>query len=241
MKQSLSLIISIFFCELSFGQYKVDTTLKAEYWLMFERLPEKVKKDKDTEFKSGLGILIGIKTDTLNKKDLGPVDTSLKIFSINQETGEQEPLATNTSEEETINVEHPQWLSCGCRFKGDTLEIYSGITLFSGFAVITKLTGERAIALYTEHESEGKVFRTKLTNKKVSEFTIPATINSLTIDRRPSKGLKEIYGKMAVTTNGYYTYVNAWGFKHDYIYKRMQLQFYFHCDTKSSVQQAVLQ
>jgi hypothetical protein len=91
------------------------------------------------------------------------------------------------------------------------------------------MTGNSVLALYTEHESEGKVFRTKLTTKKVSEFTIPATINSLTIDRRPTKGLKEIYGKMAVTTNGYYTYVNAWGFKHDYIYKRMRLQFYFRC------------
>jgi hypothetical protein len=230
MKQSL-LFIFIFFYRFSFGQYNADTTLKAEYWRIFERLPEKVKKDKDTEFKSGLGILIGIKTDTLNKKDLEPIDTSLKIFNINQETGEEEPLTTNPSEEETINAEHPQWLSCGCRFKGDTLEIYSGISLFSGFAVITKMTGSRAAALYTEHESEGKVFRTKLTNKKVSEFIIPATINSLTIDRRPDKGLKEIYGKIAVTTNGYYTYVNAWGFKHDYIYKRMRLQFYFRCDT----------
>jgi hypothetical protein len=240
MKQSL-LFIFIFLCQFSFGQYKVDTTLKSEYWRMFERLPEKIKEDKDAHFKSGLGILVSIKTDTLNKNDHEPIDTSLKIFSINQETGEQEPLTTTPSEQETINAENPEWLSCSCRFKGDTLEIVTGISLFSGFAVITKLTKDKAIALYSEHESEGKVFRTKLTNKKVSEFTVPATINSLTIDRRPKKGLSDIYGKMAVTTNGYYSYINAWGFKHDYIYKRMQLQFYFHCNTKSSVQQAVLQ
>jgi hypothetical protein len=229
MKQSL-LFIFIFFCKFSFGQYNVDTAIKAEYQRMFEKLSEEIKKDKDTHFKNGLGILFGIKTDTLNKQDHEPVDTSLKIFSINQEMGEQEALITNPSEEETISVERPEWLSCGCRFKGDTLEIVSGVSLFSGFAVITRLTGNKAAALYTEHESEGKVFRTKLTNKKVSEFTIPATINSLSIDTKPIKGVKELYGKMSVTSSGYYTYLNAWGFKHDYIYKRMRLQFYFHCN-----------
>jgi hypothetical protein len=230
MKQSL-LFILIIFSQLVLGQYKVDTTLKTEYWTLFEKLSEEVKKEKDTQFRNGLGILTRIKTDTLNINELQPLDTSLKIFSIDQETGEREYLATSRSEQENINEIQPMFLGCDCSFKGDTLEIVAGISLFSGFAVITSLNNDKAKALYSEHESEGKVFRTKLTNKKVSEFTIPATINSLKIDRKPKQGIGEIYGKMEVTTNGFYTYINAWDFKHGYMYKRMQLRFYFRCNT----------
>jgi hypothetical protein len=140
-------------------------------------------------------------------------------------------LTTSRKEEETINPEKRESLNCGCKFKGDTLQIVAGISLFSGFAVITNLTNENAKALYSEHESEGKVFRTKLSNKKVGEFTIPATINSLGMDRKPIRATSEIYGKLAVTTNGYYSYMNAWDFKHEYIHKRMRLQLYFRCST----------
>ena len=228
MKQLL-LLNFIFLFQSSYGQYKVDTNLRSEYRKMFDRLPEKVKEVENSQFKTGLGILIDIKTDTLNKTDLEPVDTSLKIFSIDEKTGEKEPMTTSPSEEETITAAQPMWLGCGCIFKGDTLEIASGVSLFSGFAVMTSLYKGKAKALYSEIETEGKAFRTKLTNKRVSEFTIPATICSLTIDKKPEKGINEIYGKMAIVTTGYYCYINAWGFKHDYIYKRKRLEFYFHC------------
>ncbi|WP_121357763.1 hypothetical protein [Flavisolibacter nicotianae] len=229
MKQSL-LLIFVFLFQSSFGQYKVDTALRGEYRRMFERLPEKVKEVEKSQFENGLGILFNIKTDTLNKADHEPVNTSLKIFSIDEKTGEKEPMIAAPGEEETITEAQPTWLGCGCRLKGDTFEVASGVSLFSGFAVITSLHKDKAKAVYSEFETEGKAFRTKLSNKRVSEFTVPATINSLTIDRKPEKGINEIYGKIAVVSNGYYSYLNAWGFKHDYIYKRKHLEFYFHCN-----------
>jgi hypothetical protein len=59
---------------------------------MFERLPDKVKKENNTEFKNGLGILFSIKTDTLNKNDLVPTDTSLKIFWYKSRNREARPF-----------------------------------------------------------------------------------------------------------------------------------------------------
>jgi hypothetical protein len=79
--------------------------------------------------------------------------------------------------------------------------------LFSGFEIITNLFKDKATVIYSEYETEGKVFKTKLTNKKVSEFTIPATFSSLIIDSKPQKKLTEIYGKIAIITNGYYSYI----------------------------------
>lgn len=229
MRQAFLLFILLLFCKFSFGQYKIDPDLKAQYREQFKRLPEEVKNDSDTDFKDNLGILFDVEIDTLNKNDFEPIDTSLKLFSINPETGEEEPLATNRNDEETVSMEHPLWLNCECKFKGDILEIHSGIGSFSGFAVNIRLAGDRASAFYTEYESSGKVFRMTLTDKKVSDFISPATIHDLTIDRKPTKGLKEIYGRISVASNSYYVYVNAWNFKHGYIHQRVRLQFYFRC------------
>ena len=121
------------------------------------------------------------------------------------------------------------WLSCNCRFKGDTLEIISGISIFSGFDVTTSLFKDKAKARYTEYESE-KVFKTSLESGKVSEFSIPATINNLALDRQPKKGIPEIYGKMTATSNGYFSYLHAGSFKNGYLHKRLKLQYYFRCD-----------
>ena len=226
MKHLLFLLF-LFSFELSFSQLKVDTAVRTEYWKLFNRLPEDIKNDK-TEFKNGLGILISMRTDTLNKKDHEPVDTSLKIFSVTGENGE--PLNISPTEEETINSAEPQWLGCGCRYKGDTLEIAVGLGVFSSFEITTRLMKGKAVVQYSEYESEGKVFKTKLTKQNVSQFTIPATITYFFIDSKPRKELSEIYGKIGVITRGFYSYVNAWDFKHGYIYKQMRYEYYFRCN-----------
>src|SRR5690606_23699540 len=139
MKQSF-LFILILFCQLSYGQYKVDSSLKTEYLSVYVRLPENFSKEMESQFKNGLGLLTSIRTDTLNKFEFQQVDPSLKIYSINQETGESEPLIASFNEEETISETKPMFLNCNCKFKGNNLEITTGISLFSGFSVITNLS-----------------------------------------------------------------------------------------------------
>jgi hypothetical protein len=213
------------------AQYKVDSTLKKEYLKLFERFQGKMKRETDNEFQKGLGILYKEKTDTLNKNDLEQGDHSIEIYDINSETGKVDSLAKSPTEEEMVSENQPFPLSCSCIFKNDTLIITSSIYLFSGFAVTTKLYHGKAKAFYTEVESEGKVFRRTLNEEKVNAIKIPAVINVLTLDRYLRNDINELYGNIAVTTNAYYSYVNTWGFKNGYIYKRMKIQFYFKCIT----------
>ena len=221
-------ILILFFSQASFGQFTIDTSLHAEYWNVFERLPEKYKKEKNTHFKKGLGLLTSIKADTLNKNEfLGnhPLEKDPNAV----ETVKNDPKVFSQSEKESISEVQPMWLSCNCRFKGDTLEIVSGISIFSGFDITTSLIKDKARARYTEYESEN-VFKVTLTSEKVSEFSIPATINNLVLDRIPKKGIPEIYGKMTATSNGFFSYLNAGNFKNGYMHKRLRVEYYFRCD-----------
>jgi hypothetical protein len=210
------------------AQYKIDPTIKTKYLRLFERLPQEIKEDKSRDFKNGLSVLTGLKTDTLNKKDLEPMDTSVvleSIVAVNEAGG---PIEASVKEDEPISESNPRWLSCSCVFKKDTLVITSAIALFSGFAVVQMLYNNKNTVRYEAYERE-EAFKTKLTNEKVFEMNIPASINSLVIDRKPEKGIKELYGSAAITTNGYYYYMNVWRFKNDYIYQRKKIQFYFKC------------
>ena len=228
MRQFLFIIL-LFFCQVSFGQFTIDTSLQTQYWTVFERLPEIVKKEKEKHFKNGLGLLIGLKTDTINKNEYSGMDNPDKNQNTNPETSTKDPKVFSQSQKEYVSEFQPMWISCICKFKGDTLEIINGLSVFSGFDVTSSLFKDKANASYTEYESEN-VFKTNLANEKVSEFSIPATINNLILDRQPKKGTKEIYGKMQVTSNGYYSYLNAKDFKNGYVHKRLRLQYFFRCD-----------
>ena len=87
----LFLLIACFLlCQSSFAQYKVDTSVRAEYMYLFKKLNKESKIEKNRQFRNGLGILIGSKTDTLNKNDFETLDTSFKIKTINPEPNEPE-------------------------------------------------------------------------------------------------------------------------------------------------------
>jgi hypothetical protein len=183
-----------------------------------------------------LSFLYDQKTDILNKKDFKQDFNSIKIYDIDPITGKADSTKTTPNEQEQISKNQPFPLSCNCSFKNDTLTIISGIYLFSGFTIITKLHRDKVKALYSEVESEEKVLQRTLKEEKLNEITIPATVNFLTLDRRPNGNTKEVFGQISITTNGYYSYINVWGSDSDYIYKRMKFQLYFRCDMKSSVQ-----
>ena len=229
MRQFL-FIIFLFFYQASFSQYTIDTSLHTQYWTVFERLPEIVKKERGKHFKNGLGLLVGIKTDTINKNEFVEMtDHPEKNQHTSNEINSKDGKVFSQGQKDYVSEVSPMWISCNCKFKGDTLEIVDGISVFSGFDVTTNLFKDKAKAFYAEYESEN-VFKTNLANEKVSEFLIPATINNLILDRQPKKGTKEIYGKMVVTSNGYYSYLNASDFKNGYLHKRLRLQYYFRCD-----------
>jgi hypothetical protein len=228
MKPYIFLLI-IVFSNNSFGQFKIDTSIRKEYWSKFEKLSLDIKKDEDQFFKSGLAIIVKTKIDTLNKKDILPVDTSIKVIDINLNSGKESPMSISKSDDELVSENNQLWLNCSCKFKRDTLEIKTGISLFSGFVFTTKLLNNKTFAFYSEYARREKIFRTKLVSKKVSEFTIPSTINDIVIDRSPVKGIREVIGKISVTSNGFYSYANAWDFKNEYIYKKIKVDFLFRC------------
>ncbi|MBV9962380.1 MAG: hypothetical protein JO072_09045 [Parafilimonas sp.] len=127
---------------------------------MLERLPETMKadiSDISSDFKNGLGILFTIKTDTLNKDELRPVDTSIKVYDINPITGKQEPIKTSRSEEELISIDQPVLLPFGNKYDGDTLKIACGISLFSGFAVIVDFINDSTKA-FTQNMKPSEKF-----------------------------------------------------------------------------------
>jgi hypothetical protein len=235
MRQSLILVF-LFSSEAVFSQYRVDSTVKKEYLKLFEKFPKEFKDVIATEYEGGFGLLYEAKTDTLNKKDLRPDLNSVKIHNLDPITGEVDTTKTNSTEQEQISKNEPFPLSCNCSFKNDTLTITSGIYLFSGFAIITKVYQDKVKGLYFEGESESKVLQRALTEEKANEITIPATINFFTLDRKPTKNIKELFGQVSITTNGYYSYINVWSFKSDYIFKRMKYELYFRCDMKRGVQ-----
>ena len=218
-----------------FSQYRIDSTVKNEYRNAFQRLTSYSDDEIKTEFPRGLAILYTEITDTLNKEDIIPglydikLDAPIDSNQINNVSG-----ANPTTPEDDAKKE-PFLLSCACSFKNNTLSITSGYYLFSGFTIAVRLRNNSAKVLYSEVESDRKVLQTKLTEEKSHGITIPAEITLLVLDRSPTKYHSELYGKMGITTAGYYSYINVWGFKSEYIHKRMHYEFYFHCDTKGSV------
>ena len=188
-----------------------------------------------SEFEGGWGLLYEAKTDALNKEDFKPNLNSIKIHNLDPITGEVDTTKTTSTEQEQISKNEPFPLSCNCSFKNDTLTITSGIYLFSGFAIITKVYQDKVNAFYFEVESEDKVLQRDLSEEKANEITIPATINFFTLDRKPTKNIKELFGRVSITTNGYYSYINVWGFKSDYIFKRMRYKLYFRCELKGNL------
>ncbi len=235
MKQSLIFIL-LFSSQTLFGQYKIDSTVKKAYFEILKKLPQEFKNDIETEYKVGLSLLYDERTDTLNKKDFNQDFNSIKIYDIDETTGRADSTKTILTEQEQISKNRPFPLSCNCSFKNDTLIIVSGIYLFSGFTIVAKLYRNKVKALYSEVESEEKALQRTLKEKKANEITIPATANFLTLHRRPNGNIKELFGQISISTNGYYSYINVWGFKSDYIYKRVKFQLYFRCDMKGSVQ-----
>ncbi|GAO45461.1 hypothetical protein [Flavihumibacter petaseus] len=210
------------------AQYQVDTNITAAYRKVFQQAPDHIQSLKDTAFRNGLGLLTNIHTDTLNKEHLKPVDTSLQIFIVNKETGIEEPLASSIDENLSITTEHPAWLTCRCRVKGDTLEIAAGRALLSGFGVTAKLTGNSVTARYNEF-TKIAAFRTTKSGKMVDNFDIPATVSNLVLNRKYEKGQQEIFGKLSVTSSGFFSYLDASAFTQGYQHKRMRLEFYFRC------------
>src|SRR3954464_6700227 len=100
----LLLLIFIVAWQLSPAQVIIDSSIKKQFWTLFERLPSKVKDKKDDQFRDGLGMLIRAQTDTLNKQDYASADTSLQGFVFNQQTGEREPLITDPTEEDLVSI-----------------------------------------------------------------------------------------------------------------------------------------
>jgi len=236
MRQSLTFIL-LLSSQALLSQYKVDSTIKKEYLKILGKLSQKFKNEIATEYKGGLSLLYEEKTDTLNKKDVEQDFKSIKIYDIDPTTGKADTTKATLTEQEQISKNQPFPLSCSCSFKNDTLTVISGIYLFSGFTIVTKLHQDNIKALYSEVESEEKVLKRTLKEEKANKITIPAKVNFLTLDRRPRSNIHELFGQISITTSGYYSYINVYGFKSDYIYKRMKFQFFFRCDTKSSVQQ----
>jgi len=233
----LLLLLFCFLFKYSFAQVVIDKSVKEEYLRLFERLPGEIQKDTFNYFTNGISILFNLRSDTLNKKHIAAIDTSrsVKIININPETGKDEPESTPPNEEDWVNKDQPFWLSCDCDIKNDTLRILSGVTLLSGFSITTTIYREKAKAIYFEFENESKTLKKRLTDKMENDITIPATINYLVISQKPIEGMGELIGKIGVTTNGYYSYSNAWGFKYGYIHKRMRIEYYFRCNTVMAI------
>ena len=236
MRQSLTFIL-LLSSQTLLSQYKVDSTIKKEYFKILRKLPQEFKNEIATEYMGGLGLLYQEKTDTLNKKDVEQDFKSIKIYDIDPTTGEADTTKATLTEQEQISKNQPFPLSCSCSIKNDTLTIISGIYLFSGFTIVTKLYQGNVKAFYSEIESEDRVLQRTLKEEKANKITIPAKVNFLTLDRVPRSNIHELFGQISIITNGYYSYINVYGFKSDYIYKRMKFQYFFRCGTKSSVQQ----
>ncbi len=234
MKHSL-LFIFVLSSQLVFSQYKINSSVKKEYFKVFENLDQKFKDETNGEFKEGLSLLYQEKTDTLNKKDKIKDFNSIKIESIDPETGQIDTTETSLSAEKMISKNNPYPLNCRCLFKRDTLIISSSIYLFSGYNVIAKVYKNNVRATYTEVESEMKSLKRTLKEEKRFEITIPAKVNFFTLDRSPTRNISELFGHIGILTSGYYSYINAFEFETDYIHKSMNLQFYFRCDVKNDL------
>lgn len=206
---------------LAVAQYGVDGSLKERYWTLFGRLPELIRNGKDTTTKKRLGILVELAADTLNKNDRRRGDVSVKIDA-------QEPDGA-ANEYGWISDSTPVWLDCSCGFRGDTFEVVTGLYLFSGFAFTTRVANGHAAASFTAREPEGKPFKTALSGKRVNSFVVPARVSNLVLDRRPQKGMEEIYGSVSLASADYYTYLDVFDFRHGYIHQRMRVRLYFHC------------
>ena len=100
------------------------------------------------------------------------------------------------------------------------------------------MNNDKVVAFYTEVESQKESLQRTLDEIKTKEITIPATVNSLTVNKRPNYHLTELFGKLSISTAGYYSYTNVRGTKSDYIYKRMNFELYFQCALKNKSQQA---
>lgn len=220
-----------------FCQYKVDTSVKKEYLKILENLPQKFKDKTITEYKGGLSLLYSKRTDTINKEDFRQLFDSSKSYDIVPIRANADPIRTTPIDQELISRNQPFPMSCNCSLRDDSLTITSGIYLFSNFTITIKLYMNMTQAFFSEIDSEKISLRRTLKEQKTNHITIPAKVIFLNLDRVPHRNTKVLFGHTSITTNGYYSSLNVPRSKSDYIYKRVEFQFYFSCDLKSNVQQ----
>lgn len=232
----LFLVILILSSKTLFSQYRIEPKVRKDYFNILGKLPLEFKNEVVIRYREGIGLLYFNKTDTLNKEDFIEDFNSIKIYDIDPITGKTD-TTTTVSTETVISENQPLPLLCNCIYTNDTLIINTGIFLFSGFTAIIKIYNNKVKALYSVIESEGKDLQITLNEPRVNEIRIPTKVNFLMLDRKPNQNVIEYFGKASLTTNAYYSYVNVYGFKNDYIHKRMRFHFLFRCNTKSSLQQ----
>jgi hypothetical protein len=232
------LIFLLFFSSQTvLSQYRVDSTVNKNFLKTLHTFPEELRDEIIKQNPAGLALIYEVKVDTLNKKDLKYQHISIKESTIDKVTGDIDSTNSFSPEKEEVSKNQPEPFSCNCLIRNDTLIITSGTFLFPGYSIIAKFYNNKVAAAFSEINSEGKFLQRKLKEEKKDELIVPAKVNFFSFDKIPTNNTKELFGQIAITTSGYYDYMNGWGFRHGYIHKQIKIKFYFKCKMKGNVQQ----
>ena len=220
LKLLLLLIVSID----TFAQVKVDNTIETKYKMAFKKMKSsyqrKVTQLEKKEPFFGISIFTAYQVDTLNRQDIINYGNDITIESIN-------PSPSKRAEKE-INENIFVPIFSGAKLVNDTLQLAVG----EPFPPIIhhNVYLREVTSYYEEYYKYDSVLRLDLKHAKVSKLSVPIDIKKFLISTTTFKSGQIIYGQVEFETAPYYH--DSFGFKNNYIKKRLRCIYLFKVRVK---------
>jgi hypothetical protein len=226
MRILLILLVS-FNLTISYGQITYDSTLSKKYDSVYKMLVPEFKsivlyQENDAGYSKGIVLCTALIDDTLNIKDLIPLDIS-GIFD------------TDGKEIEIKSEKMPDLFPMDIFYslRKDTLNIEVSTMFMPKEKISHKIIGNKVETTYNEYYKQDSILKADSSATKTNDLTIPATtIKFVLSDKIFSEG-KTIYGEAEIITADF-LYLNAFGFKNEILKHRYHFKYYFKIRIKKN-------
>lgn len=204
---------------LNYGQLKVNNAVIKKYENAFNKLKladqQAINQQREKEEQFGFSVVTFFKIDTLNSEDIIHNNSFVVIEDLNSKI-----TSSRDSKEEQSSYTPVVTLAT---LQNDTLLLSIGGFFLEG--IIHKIYFGNVSSSYKEYFKYDSILRLHLNDPKVSALIVPAKTKVFAISSLDFKPGTTIYGEVELETDPYYT--DAFGFKNNYIKKRLRYNYVF--------------
>lgn len=226
LMSTLKFLILIIVSIDTFAQVKVDNTIEKKYKMAFKKMKSsyqhKVTKLEKKEPFTGISIFTTYQVDTLNKQDIINYGIDVTIENIN-------PSHSKRAEKEiNENIFIP--IFSGAKLVNDNLQLAVGgpfPPIINHIVYLREVT-----SYYEEYYKYDSVLRLDLKHAKVSKLSVPIKTKKFLMSTTTYKSGQIIYGQVEFETVPYYH--DSFGFKNNYIKKRLRCVYLFKVRVKKN-------